>query len=117
MITNFFNNAEIPRLIFNINAGGALVPSVEFPNTKTKSTYFIRKKKDVVIWENFREVLTFGDMSARPVDELAVLVEEAFCPLLTNAANQEGWPKVVKEDIALHVYSFRNNVYQVKYID
>lgn len=111
---NFFNNANVPRLIMIINIAGQLQPVTEFPNNlKTKSCYFIRKKKEAITWQNFREVLLFGDMSPKPVDELAVLIEQVFVPLLTNPANQMGWPKVVADDVFKHVYAFKNNVYQV----
>ncbi|KAF2900340.1 hypothetical protein ILUMI_05842 [Ignelater luminosus] len=115
LIMNFFNNPNIPRLVMTINAGGQLQPVTEFPNNlKTKSSYFIRKQKEIITWENFREILLFGDMSPKPVEELAVLIEEVFVPLLTNPANQQGWPKVVADDVLKHVYAFRNNVYQIK---
>lgn len=63
--------------------------------------------------DNFREVLIFGDMAARPVEELAVLTEEIFLPLLSNDQNHHGWPKVVAEDVVAHVQAFKNVVYQV----
>lgn len=107
----------MPRLMMITNLAGLLQPVTEFPNNlKTKSCYFIRKKKEVITMENFRDVLMFGDMSPKPVEELAVLTEEVFVPILTNPANQKGWPKIVAEDVMKHIYSFRNNVYQVNNI-
>lgn len=100
--------------MLHVNTGGLLVPSVEFPVSKQKVAYFLRKVKDVIIWDNFKQVLVFGDMSPRPIEELAVLVEEVFCPLLTNAGNQIGWPAIIKKDVADHCYAFRNSVYQVR---
>ncbi|XP_031327312.1 dynein beta chain, ciliary-like [Photinus pyralis] len=115
IILNFFNNPNVPRLIMITSAAGQLMPVTEFPNNlKTKSSYFIRKKKEVVTRDNIREVLLIGDMSPKPVEEIAVLVEEVFLPVLSNPANQTKWPAVIAADITKHVYAFRNKVYQIK---
>lgn len=63
--------------------------------------------------ENFRSVLVFGDSAGKPVEELAVLTEEVFLPLLSNPENTKWWPNVVAEDVIAHVQAFRNTVYQV----
>lgn len=63
--------------------------------------------------ENLRSVLTFGDMSGKPIEDLSVLVEGVFVPLMSNPGNQVGWPKVVAQDVVSHVRSFKNTVDQV----
>ncbi|CAH1116455.1 unnamed protein product [Phaedon cochleariae] len=115
MILNFFNNPEEKMLFLTIPATGLLTPLTQFNNLiKQKFTYFIRKKKEIVTMQNFREVLTFGDMGGKPVDELIVLMEGIFVPVLSNPQNQKGWPKVVAEDVVSHVRNFKNVVDQIK---
>ncbi|KAK4884537.1 hypothetical protein RN001_000808 [Aquatica leii] len=115
VIFNFLNKADAPRLIMIINTSGQLLPTTEFPNNvKSKSSYFIRKSKEIITKENIRQVLLIGDMSPRPVEEVAALVEDMFLPLLSNPANQAGWPAIVASDIAKHAFAFKNKVYQIK---
>lgn len=114
MILNFFNRPEEPLLIMSITAGGLLLPMTQFSSQlRTKFSYFIRKKNEIVTMENFRSVLVFGDSAGKPVEELAVLTEEVFLPLLSNTENTKWWPKVVAEDVVAHVQAFRNTIYQV----
>lgn len=114
MIFNFFNRPEEPMLIMTITAGGQLLPMTQFSNQlRSKFSYFIRKKKEIVSMENFRNVLVFGDSAGKPVEELAVVTEEIFLPLLSNPENTKWWPTVVTEDVVAHVQAFKNTVYQV----
>lgn len=113
-ILNFFNRPEQPLLIMMMTAGGQLLPMTQFTNQlRSKFSYFIRKKNEIVTMENFRKVLIFGDSAGKPVEELAVLTEEVFLPLLSNPENSKWWPKIVVEDVVAHVQAFRNTVYQV----
>lgn len=114
MIVHFLNTPEEPLLILMTSSGGQLTPMTHFSSQiKSKASYFIRKKDEAVTLENFRDVLIFGDMAGKPVEELAVLVEEVFLPLLSNEGNQKGWPQVVADDVISHVQAFNNIVYQV----
>lgn len=114
MINNFLDNPEAKLLILTMSAGGALTPLTKFTNViRTKYTYFIKKVPEVVTMENFRQVIFFGDMAARPIEELSVILENVFLPVLSNPNNQKGWPKVVADDVEGHVRTFKNVIQQV----
>lgn len=115
MITKFFDDPNEKMLLMTVPATGVLTPLTSFsPIVKQKFTYFIRKKKEPITMENFRKVVSFGDMGGKPIEELAVLMEGVFVPILSNPKNQEGWPKVVCEDVVAHVRTFKNTVDQVR---
>ncbi|XP_018562388.1 dynein beta chain, ciliary-like [Anoplophora glabripennis] len=115
MILNFLNNPNEKMLIMTIPTTGLLTPMTQFSAAiKQKYTYFIRRVPQAVTMQNFRTVLSFGDMGGRPVEELAVLMEGVFVPLLSNPGNQRGWPKVVAEDVVSHVRDFKSNVEQIR---
>ncbi|KAJ8925640.1 hypothetical protein NQ315_009485 [Exocentrus adspersus] len=115
MILNFLNNPTEKMLIMTIPTTGLLTPMTQFTATiKQKFTYFIRRTPEAVTMENFRSVLTFGDMGGKPVEELAVLMEGLFVPVLSNKDNQRGWPKVVAEDVVAHVRAFKGTVEQIR---
>ncbi|XP_069700803.1 dynein beta chain, ciliary-like [Periplaneta americana] len=115
-IFDFFKDPNIKMLVMVGSASGIPTPQHSFPVStgKGKSSYFIKKSPEAITKENFRSLLIFGDIAAKPVDELAVLVQEVFVPLLSNPKNQRSWPKVVADDIMRHVYELKNIVYEVR---
>jgi len=52
-------------------------------------------------------------MSASPMNDLSVLLDGVYYPILNNPANQEGWPEVIKKDIDLHIQDLRNVIAEV----
>lgn len=114
MILKFFNDPNEKMLLLTIPSTGVLTPLTGFsPIVKQKFSFFIRKKKEPVTIENFRQVVSFGDMAGKPIEELSVLMDGVLVPILSNPKNQEGWPKVVSEDVVSHVRNFKNAVDQV----
>lgn len=74
---DFLEKPEISVLLITLTSAGTLVPSLTFPTTgKTKSSYFARVKPEPITASNLRKCLIFGDISPRPLEDLAVLVEE-----------------------------------------
>ena len=63
----------------------------------------------------FSQELIFGDMSSRPINDLSVMVDEIFYPILNNPANQTGWPEVIKKDMDFHLQELKNVVAEVIY--
>lgn len=104
-------------LVVTVNHYGALlareVLSLEFPY---KSCFFIRKTVPLpFLHTNFRELLIFGDTTcAHAVEELAMLVEEVYYPLLTNKANQATWPEELRKDVEKKVQYLRDVVSEAR---
>ncbi|CAH0405196.1 unnamed protein product [Chilo suppressalis] len=102
-------------LVVVLTHANQLMPVVSFPcYLKNKAVYFVKKKPDVVPKENCVEMLIFGDLAPRLIDELASLVDEVFVPLLSNPLNHEGWPLVVSQDILKQIHNLKSTVYEVK---
>ncbi|XP_060520898.1 dynein beta chain, ciliary-like [Cylas formicarius] len=115
MVLKFLNDPKQKMLILTVLSTGVLTPFNQFNSLiRQKFTYFIRKKEEEITIENFLDVVTFGDMSGKPIEDLSVLVEGVFVPLLSNPANHKGWPKVVAQDVVSHVRTFKNTVDQIK---
>lgn len=101
-------------MIITINPTGALIPSHTYPiPSKGKSCFFIRKLPVEVTKENIKDVILFGDMSTRPIEDLAILVDEIFFPILNNPKNQHGWPELIVEDVESHLQELRNTIAEV----
>lgn len=116
-ITQWFSNPSQLMLVITVNHYGALlardVLTKEFPY---KSCFFIRKSIPLAFKSNnFRQCLISGDTtSAHAVEELAILVEEVYHPLLNNRLNQVHWPEELRKDIEKKVQCLRDVASEAK---
>ena len=51
------------------------------------------------------------ELSSGPLEQLALLLEEIYVPLLSNAKNHERWPEVLMQDIMRHIQQVCVNIY------
>jgi dynein heavy chain len=58
--------------------------------------------------------LIMGDMSPRPMNDISILLDDIYYPILNNPANQEGWPEIIRKDIDLHIQDLRNVIAEVR---
>ncbi|XP_059622514.1 dynein beta chain, ciliary-like [Phlebotomus argentipes] len=85
------------------------------PSIKSKTCYFIRKTLPTSLTnENYRDNIIFGDTSTRSIEDLAVLVEEIFFPLLSNQVNRIDWPEPIAKDVESHMQELRDVVAEVR---
>lgn len=65
-------------LIITLSSSGILQALSTFPsNCKNKSAYFIKKRLvETISDQNVENEIIFGDLCAKPIDQLAVLTEE-----------------------------------------
>jgi dynein heavy chain len=113
-IMEFLDKSEPVSLIIYQNQQSQLFPSHDFPpSTKTKSVYFVKKEKTTVSNQNMKNVLTFGDLSYTPLEQLSALVDDVLLPLLGNSSNHGDWPSVVCQDVMRHVQELKNSVFVV----
>jgi hypothetical protein len=77
-IYDFLQVPDIKLLVLARSSSGQLQPTHTFPpvSMQSKSCYFMKTIAEAVTKTNFREILTFGDVGANLVDDLAVLVQE-----------------------------------------
>lgn len=85
-IFDFLQNPDIWLLVLTRSSSGLIQPMHNFSSAsiQSKSCYFIRKAEEPITKDNFRNILTFGDIAAKPVDQLAVLVQEVWSFYFTN---------------------------------
>jgi len=80
VIKLFVDTPEPTTLIAYINFAGALTVTDEWPsNLKSKASYFVKKVNDVIPVSKdvpMRNMLLYGDVSANPIDQLSVFVDE-----------------------------------------
>ncbi|XP_030080192.1 dynein beta chain, ciliary [Drosophila hydei] len=116
LIKEFLFNPIKPRLIFTVNASGQLYPTFNFPvKISSKVAYFIRIYTPLELTEeNMLQCLMIGDLLPNALANLSVLCDDVFFPLLNNAVNQEGWTRVIVNDMKTESQEMRNGIAQMK---
>ncbi|XP_038108194.1 dynein beta chain, ciliary isoform X2 [Culex quinquefasciatus] len=115
IVMEWVKRAPVRRLIVTLSNAGALIPTHYFPTTsKGKRCFFVKICETVLDIDNIREQIMYGDLSAGPIDDLAVIVDEVFYPIISNPRNQDGWPDVIKKDVDSHFQDLRNIITEVK---
>ncbi|XP_076235061.1 dynein beta chain, ciliary [Calliopsis andreniformis] len=114
IFTKFFTTNSEMILVLQLTTAGVLIPYLEITQLKRKLTYFLKRQPQQVTVSNYKDLLIPGDMAPNPVEELAILVEDAYVPILSNPKNHVGWPEVVRKDVKKQVYNLRSLIWQVK---
>ncbi|XP_015433748.1 PREDICTED: dynein beta chain, ciliary-like [Dufourea novaeangliae] len=114
LIAKFFGTPSEMILVLQVTPAGLLVPYLEITQCKGKLTYFLKRTPQLITEANYKDLLIPGDMAPNPIEELAVLVEDAYVPILSNPKNHAGWPEVVRADVKKQIYSLRTLIWQVK---
>lgn len=76
--------------------------------------YFIKKLPEPIPQEKCCDYLVVGDLATRSIDQLSILVDDIFVPLLSNEENYVDWPEIVAQDVQKQVHNLKSTVYQVK---
>ncbi|XP_058061407.1 LOW QUALITY PROTEIN: dynein beta chain, ciliary-like [Anopheles bellator] len=105
----------VMKLFVTLNNAAALVPSYHYAsNAKGKICYFVKISEQALEIGKIREQIIYGDLTPNPIDDLSILVDEIFYPMINNPQNQEGWPTAIVKDIDSHVQELRNIISEVK---
>jgi dynein heavy chain, axonemal len=110
----WIENPKCERLIITSPAVGVLVPAHQFPAaTKNKIVYFVKKGPIALTIDNIRKVVIFGNGSPNPINDLSILVDHVFYPMLSNPINRQGWPETIIKDMDFHIQELKNNIAEV----
>ncbi|XP_011314378.1 dynein beta chain, ciliary-like [Fopius arisanus] len=115
LILKFFNTPTENMLTMQVSSAGVLIPALGIqPGAKVKTSYFARRQPVNITEVNYREMLIPGDMSPKPIEDFAVLMEEVYTPMLTNSENQERWPLFLRKDVEKRVHDMKNSIYELQ---
>ncbi|KAK9808985.1 hypothetical protein WJX72_007373 [[Myrmecia] bisecta] len=110
-VVNFAEDAETARLLVFLD-GKELSATIKPPSKfKKKTVYFVKVHKTPLTNDNINTVVTYGDFGESPLEQLSVVSQEVILPLLSNHANQTGWPEVVAKEVTDNLHKFIANVY------
>lgn len=112
VIDEFLNNSSNQMLTL-FNNGSIILPYLnQFPYSgKGTFLYFIRKNDIVELTKaNMNESLMTGTCSSNPLDDLNIMINHVFVPILMNPLNQQNWSKNVVTDVKKELQTLRNNI-------
>ncbi len=95
------------NLLFYVEAGDILVPTMKFPDCfKKKAVYFIKARGVTSVTnDNVANELIYGELSSSPLEHLQLFLNHVTLPLL-NTTNTADWPDVMVRDITKHLDKF-----------
>ena len=73
---------------------------------KRKTVYFLKLVPGPLPKEDFDKSLVHGDLSEAALEQLSLLAQEVFLPLLCSPHNQAGWPEMVTREVMDNMYKF-----------
>lgn len=116
IIKDFLDNTTPTTLVVMLTQAAQLVVAATFPlnNLKSKGIYFIKRHPQPVPRQDCKHFLIYGDLATRTIDQLSVLVEEIFVPLLAFKENYKAWPTMVGQDVQKQIHSLKSTVHQVR---
>ena len=79
---------------------------------KSKGLYFLKVSPGRVRMDTIDDHLLVNDFDAvHPLQQLLVVAQEVYFPLICNSKNQEGWPEVIQREVTDNLHRFLANSY------
>ena len=78
---------------------------------RKKTLCFLKLTETELSPDNVDQTVIYGDFGDVPLEHLSVLANEVFLPMITNPANQVGWPEVITKEVVENLHKFIANVY------
>lgn len=77
LFTEFFEKPDVLVLVLTLSPTGMIIPCLGFPaSLKSKGVYFIKKGRENISKDTYKDRLIYGDISPAPVEQLIAVVEE-----------------------------------------
>ena len=115
-IHNFVEEPSLRWILFHVN-GPELLAGVKYPAQLSKKALYLIKEQgcpEVLSPETMDEFIKSGDLHQDPLEQLSLVVNEVYTPLLKNRRNHSGWPDVVEEDVLRHFHKLAGSVYVIE---
>ncbi|CBY09824.1 unnamed protein product [Oikopleura dioica] len=93
---------------------GQLATVFEPPSTsKNKGVFFFKREEEPVPKEVIKNLVTFGDLSALPLDQFGAFVDDIMDDILVHQDMATSWPKVVSGDVQSSMNKLKSEVYEI----
>ena len=112
MIDDFIHETNIELLFITIN-GDKFDVSYDIPKViKKKVLYFIKTDNiiDSLTVDDMNNKVIIGELTGNHLDNLHLIAQEVYFPLLSNTNNREGWSGPTAKDVMLKMNQFLSNL-------
>eukprot|EP00891_Asterochloris_glomerata_P002883 jgi/Astpho2/2883/Aster-01037 len=107
----FLEDGETVRLLVSLEGKDLAVSTKPPQKFKKKTVYFVKQQHVPLTHDNIKTMVTYGDFGESPLEQLSAVSSEVILPLLSNPANQGGWPDVVAKEITDNLHKFVAHVF------
>ncbi|KAG8180011.1 hypothetical protein JTE90_020966 [Oedothorax gibbosus] len=117
LVTNFLEDPQCEHILVAESGGGGVLGVYETSDAlpfvsgkQQKAVFFLKTPGVAATEENYREVVSCGDLSSNTVEQLQAFLDYAVLPTLCNPSCHEGWAKELANDLLSSVRAFRGVV-------
>ncbi|XP_051791984.1 LOW QUALITY PROTEIN: dynein axonemal heavy chain 11 [Erpetoichthys calabaricus] len=115
VLSDFLEKDCYDRLFFYVSPAGTLTAAEEMLyNLKSKAVYVTKQNAEVILADNYKKALVFGELSALPLEQVTNAIEKVLVPVLFSQNNHRKWPLFISQDVTRHVENLKNKVAVVK---
>eukprot|EP00884_Botryococcus_braunii_P022565 jgi/Botrbrau1/8993/Bobra.0148s0096.1 len=110
-VQKFVEDSDTVRLFIYADGnelGAATKPPQKY---KKKAVFFLKQSRVALTAENLNSIVTHGDLGEAPLETLSLLSQEVLLPVLSNPANQAGWPEVIAKDVTDTLHKFLSEAF------
>jgi len=107
-----FIDHEGIRIVFvYVGPDGKYISATSGPkNMESKGLYFLKIAATQVRMEAIDNQVLVNDLdSMHPLEQLLLVAQEIYFPLMSNPKNQEGWPEVITKEVTDNLHRFLAN--------
>ncbi|GBG28212.1 Dynein heavy chain 2, axonemal [Hondaea fermentalgiana] len=102
------------QTLYVVEQGASLRVSSEVPSSAERRgermLYFTKLGDGPVSREKYTSEILVGDCNVDPVQQLELVTQDVFMPLLSNTANQASWSDAMRKEMMDNVHSFVSSV-------
>jgi dynein heavy chain len=98
VLRDFLDSSERRAIYFSDGPKELGVYAAPPPSAKKKLVYLLKGEGGPLTAESVRSLL-FGDIQPKPLEGLLQTCADVYLPLISNPANQKGWPDVVANEV------------------
>ncbi|GFY37840.1 dynein beta chain, ciliary [Trichonephila inaurata madagascariensis] len=112
IIKDFLDTPATTLLLVHFDKNEKLILSLELPSKHyiPKNVCFFLKSNLIISVDNYKEEITFGNISDLPLNQYHDLFGKVIAPIFCNSSNNSRWPDEIALDIANHFQDFQTTL-------
>jgi dynein heavy chain len=110
IVFDFLDNVDSTAVFVKENRGSIEVSDIPEKSLKSSLFYIVKLYKNQVSTTNFAREIVYGDITADPLDYVAVLSERIYHPLVSSRKISQNWSESIAKELRDRFDVFVSNV-------